>query len=62
MMSIDNDGGRTLSLVLLVASAATIIISVVMLVLYGIYFFLFFLPITFGLPWSIKKLRKKQGP
>ncbi|MEO9364232.1 MAG: hypothetical protein ABI348_10065 [Nitrososphaera sp.] len=63
MMSVDNDGGsRTLSLILLAASAAAIIISVVMLALYGIFFFIFFLPIAFGLPWSIKKLRKKQGP
>jgi len=50
-----------LAAVLLAASIASIVVTIVLVSL-GIYFFFFFLPITFGLPWSISRLsgRKKR--
>lgn len=54
----DTDGGnksRLLPIILLAVSAVAIIATIV-LWFYGIYFFFFFLPITFSLPWSIKRL------
>jgi CHASE2 domain-containing sensor protein len=46
---------RRLPILVIAASAASVIATIV-LALYGIYFFFFFIPIAFGLPWSIKKL------
>lgn len=51
---------KTLPVILLAVSAASIVATVV-LAFYGLYFFFFFLPITFGIPWSIKKLWKKRA-
>jgi dolichyl-phosphate-mannose--protein O-mannosyl transferase len=51
-----------LAAVLLAASAASIVVTIVLVSL-GVYFFFFFLPVTFGLPWSIRRLfgkRKQQ--
>ncbi|MEW5840776.1 hypothetical protein [Nitrososphaera sp.] len=45
------------AIALLAASAASLIATIVLISL-GIYFF--FLPITFGLPWSIKRLFVKK--
>lgn len=50
---------NTLPLVLLTVSIASIAVTVVLL-LAGFYFFFFFIPISFGLPWSIKKLREEK--
>lgn len=47
------------AIALLAASAASLIATIVLVSL-GIYFFFFFLPITFGLPWSIKRLFVKK--
>jgi dolichyl-phosphate-mannose--protein O-mannosyl transferase len=52
--------GRLLPTLILVASAASITASVV-LAFYGIYFFFFFVPLAFGLPWSIKRLWRKKA-
>jgi dolichyl-phosphate-mannose--protein O-mannosyl transferase len=40
----------------LLAVSAVAIVATIVLWFYGIYFFFFFLPITFSLPWSIKRL------
>jgi dolichyl-phosphate-mannose--protein O-mannosyl transferase len=59
----DGNNSRLLPIILLAVSAVAIVATIVLLS-YGIYFFFFFLPITFSLPWSIKRLRssgaKKQ--
>ena len=52
------DGGnnsRLLPIILLSVSTVAIVATIV-LWFYGIHFFFFFLPITFSLPWSIKRL------
>lgn len=50
---------NALPLVLLAVSIASIAVTAVLL-LSGIYFFFFFIPLWFGLPWSVKKLREKR--
>ncbi len=47
--------GRLVPILIIVAAAASITATIV-LTFYGVYFFFFFLPISFGLPWSIKRL------
>ncbi len=47
-------------LIVIAVSAASIVATVV-LAFYGIYFFFFFIPIVFGLPWSIKKLWRNKA-
>jgi dolichyl-phosphate-mannose--protein O-mannosyl transferase len=37
------------------------IVATSVLAFYGIYFFFFFIPLTFGLPWSIKKLWRNKA-
>lgn len=44
----------------LLGAAIAALAATIVLVSLGIYFFIFFLPITFGLPWSIKKLFRKK--
>lgn len=51
---------RLLPMLVIIAFAASILATIV-LASYGIYFFFFFIPIAFGLPWSIKKLRRKRA-
>jgi hypothetical protein len=51
----DGNNSRLLPMILLAVSAVAIVATIV-LWFYGIYFFFFFLPITFSLPWSIKRL------
>lgn len=51
--------GRLVPLLIIVAATASIA-STVVLAFYGIYFFFFFLPISFGLPWSIRKLWRNR--
>ena len=49
-----------LPILVMVASAASIVATLV-LAFYGIYFFFFFIPLAFGLPWSIKKLWRNKA-
>jgi hypothetical protein len=49
---------RLLPLLVIIGSAASIIATAV-LAFYGIYFF--FIPLAFGLPWSIKKLWRSKA-
>jgi dolichyl-phosphate-mannose--protein O-mannosyl transferase len=44
-----------LAIIVIAASTAAVIATAVAS-FYGIYFFFFFVPLSFGLPWSIKKL------
>jgi dolichyl-phosphate-mannose--protein O-mannosyl transferase len=53
----DGKNSRLLPIILLAISAVAIVATIV-LWFYGIYFFFFFLPITFSLPWSIKRLSR----
>jgi uncharacterized membrane protein len=52
-----NNNNKLLPIILLIASAAAII-TMFILQFFGVYFFFFFffLPLTFSLPWSIKRL------
>jgi hypothetical protein len=52
--------------IILLAASAVAIVATVILWFYGIYFFFFFfffffLPLTFSLPWSIKRLRRRNA-
>ncbi len=35
--------------------------ATIVLAFYGIYFFFLFIPLTFGLPWSIKRLWRNKA-
>jgi dolichyl-phosphate-mannose--protein O-mannosyl transferase len=37
------------------------IVATSVLAFYGIYFFFFFIPLAFGLPWSIRKLWRNKA-
>jgi len=54
-------GDSRLSPILVIAALAASIIATLVLAFYGIYFFFFFIPLAFGLPWSIKKLRRNKA-
>ena len=51
------DRNKRLLPVLVIAASVASIVATVVLAFYGIYFF--FIPLAFGLPWSIRKLRGK---
>jgi uncharacterized membrane protein len=51
---------KLMSIILLVASVAAIV-TMFILPFFGIYFLFFFLPLTFSLPWSIKRLRQHKA-
>lgn len=51
---------RLLPILVMAASAASIIATIV-LAFYGMYLFFFFIPLAFGLPWSIKKLWRSKA-
>jgi hypothetical protein len=52
----NNNNTKLLPIILLVASAAAAIVAMFILQFFGVYFFFLFLPLTFSLPWSIKRL------
>ena len=54
------NNSRLLPIILLAVSTVAIVATIV-LWFYGIYFFLFFLPITFSLPWSIMRLWRSRA-
>jgi hypothetical protein len=56
----DGNNSRLLPIILLAVSAVAIVATIA-LWFYGIYFFFFFLPITFSLPWSIKRLWRSRA-
>jgi len=51
---------RLVPLLVIALSAASIIATAV-LAFYGMYFFFFFIPLAFGLPWSIRRLRRDKA-
>lgn len=51
---------KLLPILAIIVSAGSIVATVV-LAFYGIFFFFFFIPIAFGLPWSIKKLWRNKA-
>ncbi|MEW6604787.1 MAG: hypothetical protein AB1351_08895 [Thermoproteota archaeon] len=57
MQSKDN---KLLPILAIIVSVGSIVATVV-LAFYGIFFFFFFIPIAFGLPWSIKKLWRNKA-
>jgi hypothetical protein len=57
--SSSNNNTNLLPIILLIASAAAIV-AMFILSFFGICFFFLFLPLTFSLPWSIKKLRRHK--
>jgi len=50
---------RLLPVIVIAASVAPVIATIVAS-FYGICFFFFFVPLSFGLPWSIKKLWRNR--
>ena len=54
-------GDSRLLPILVIAALAASIVATLVLAFYGIYFFFFFIPLAFGLPWSIKKLRRNKA-
>jgi ABC-type transport system involved in cytochrome bd biosynthesis fused ATPase/permease subunit len=55
----DNNLNLLPIILLLVASAAAII-AMFVFPFFGVYFFFFLLPLTFSLPWSIRRLRRQK--
>jgi hypothetical protein len=55
-ISNNNNNSKLLPIILLVASAAAIAAMFILQFFVGVYFFFLFLPLTFSLPWSIKRL------
>jgi hypothetical protein len=51
---------RLLPVIVIAASVAAVVATVVAS-FYGVYFFFFFVPLSFGLPWSIKKLWRNRA-
>lgn len=51
---------RLLPILIVILSAGSILATIV-LAFYGIYFFFLFIPLTFGLPWSIKRLWRNKA-
>jgi dolichyl-phosphate-mannose--protein O-mannosyl transferase len=49
-----------LPILVMVASAGSMVATIV-LAFYGMYFFFFFIPLAFGLPWSIRKLWRTKA-
>ena len=47
--------------IFVIAASAASLAATVVLAFYGIYFFFFFIPLAFGLPWSIKKLWRSNA-
>ena len=47
--------------ILIIAASTASIIATVVFAFYGVYFFFFFVPLSFGLPWSIKKLWRNKA-
>ena len=47
-------------ILVIVASAASMVAPLV-LAFYGMYFFFFFIPLAFGLPWSIRKVWRNKA-
>ena len=58
--SSSNNNNKLLPIILLVASAVAIV-AMSILPFFGVYFFFLFLPLTFSLPWSLKRLRRHKA-
>ena len=60
--SINNNNNNTklLPIILLIASVAAIV-AMFILQFFGVYFFFIFLPLTFSLPWSIRRLWRRKA-
>jgi hypothetical protein len=55
-----SSNNKLLPIILLIASA-TAIVAMFILPFFGVYFFFLFLPLTFSLPWSIKRLLRHKA-
>jgi hypothetical protein len=55
------DKGSSLLPVAVVAGIAVAAAASIVLAFYGIYVFFFFVPVAFGLPWSIKILWRNRA-
>ena len=56
----ERNEGRLLPILVIAASGASIVATIV-LAFYDMYFFFFFIPLAFGLPWSVKKLWRRKA-
>jgi dolichyl-phosphate-mannose--protein O-mannosyl transferase len=52
--------GRLLPVIVIAAFIAAVVATVVAS-FYGVYIFFFFVPLSFGLPWSTRQLWRKKG-
>ncbi len=56
----DNNNMNLLPIILLLVASAAASIAMFFLLLFGVYFFFILLPLTFSLPWSIRRLRRQK--
>ena len=55
------DKGSKLLPVAVIAGIAAAAVASTLLSFYGIYFFFFFIPLAFGLPWSVRRLWRNRS-
>ncbi len=61
MYGTDRDKSRKRLAVILIAASAAAAVAAIVLAFYGFYFFFFLVPISFGLPWSMKRLLRNKA-
>ena len=54
-------GDNVLLPILVIVASAGSMVATIALAFYGMYFFFFFIPLAFGLPWSIRKLWRTKA-
>lgn len=54
-------GDNVLLPILVIVASAGSMVATIVLAFYGMYFFFFFIPLAFGLPWSIRKLVRTKA-
>ena len=54
-------GDNVLLPILVIVASAGSMVATIVLAFYGMYFFFFFIPLAFGLPWSIRKLWRTKA-
>ncbi|MGH9991861.1 MAG: hypothetical protein ACREAZ_04360 [Nitrososphaera sp.] len=57
------DGGKPNKLfaIIVIAASAAAAIAALVFAFYGIYFLFFLVPLSFGLPWSVKRLLRNKA-
>ena len=55
------DKGSALLPIAVIAGTAAAAVASMVLAFYGIYFFFFFIPLAFGLPWSVRRLWRNRS-